>query len=73
MLDEDSRAGVDLWPVGHVFRTGHRIRIQIASGAHPRFNRNPGTGQPLASATKVVIAHLISADTIDLRNRRDGT
>jgi putative CocE/NonD family hydrolase len=48
---------IDLWPAGHVFRAGHRIRIQIASGAHPRFNRNPGTGAPLATATKLVIAN----------------
>jgi uncharacterized protein len=48
---------VDLWPAGHVVRTGHRTRIQIASGAHPRFNRNPGTGAPLATATKLVIAN----------------
>ncbi len=48
---------VALWPAGHVFRTGHRIRIQITSGAHPRFNRNLGTGQPLAAATKLVIAN----------------
>jgi uncharacterized protein len=47
---------VDLWPAGHVFRTGHRIRLQIASGAHPRFNRNLGTGRPLATATEFVIA-----------------
>jgi putative CocE/NonD family hydrolase len=48
---------VELWPAGHVFRSGHQIRIQISSGAHPRFNRNPGTGQPLATATKLVIAN----------------
>jgi putative CocE/NonD family hydrolase len=51
------RARVELWPAGHVFREGHRIRIQISSGAHPRFNRNLGTGEPLSGATKLVIAH----------------
>ena len=51
------RTRVELWPAAHVFHAGHRIRIQISSGAHPRFNRNLGTGQPLASATKLVIAH----------------
>ncbi len=48
---------VELWPAGHVFHAGHRIRIQIASGSHPRFNRNPGTREPLATATKLVIAN----------------
>eukprot|EP00474_Spongospora_subterranea_P010432 CRZ10890.1 hypothetical protein [Spongospora subterranea] len=36
---------VDMWAVGHVFLPGHRIRIQICSGAHPRFSRNSGTGE----------------------------
>jgi hypothetical protein len=54
--DRIRQTPVELWPAGHVFRTGHRIRIQIASGAHPRFNRNPGTGQPLATTTKLAIA-----------------
>ncbi len=42
---------VDLWPMGHVFRRGHRIRVHVAGGAHPRTARNPGTGEPLGSAT----------------------
>ncbi|WHT20257.1 CocE/NonD family hydrolase [Crossiella sp. CA-258035] len=42
---------IRLWPAGHVFRRGHRIRVQVASGAHPRHIRNPGTGEPLAETT----------------------
>ncbi len=42
---------VELWPMGHVFRRGHRLRIHVAGGAHPRSARNPGTGEPLGSAT----------------------
>ena len=38
-------------------RRGHRIRLQVSSGAHPRFNRNPGTGAPLATAIEVRVAH----------------
>jgi putative CocE/NonD family hydrolase len=41
---------VRLWPTGHQFRTGHQIRVQISGGAHPRFARNPGTGEPLGTA-----------------------
>ncbi|MFC7625253.1 CocE/NonD family hydrolase [Microlunatus sp. GCM10028923] len=44
-------AQVELWPVGHVFRRGHRIRVQVSGGAHPRFVRNLGTAEPLATAT----------------------
>jgi putative CocE/NonD family hydrolase len=30
--------------------------VQVSSGAHPCFARNPGTGQPLATATKLQVA-----------------
>ena len=45
------RVAFDLWPIGHRFAAGHRIRLQVSSGAHPRFARNPGTGEDLATAT----------------------
>lgn len=35
----------DLWPIAHRFAAGHRIRLQVSSGAHPRYVRNPGTGE----------------------------
>jgi uncharacterized protein len=35
--------------VAHRFQRGHRIRLQVAGGAHPRFARNPGNGQLDAS------------------------
>jgi putative CocE/NonD family hydrolase len=41
----------DLWPTGHVFAAGHRIRLQVSSGAHPRYARNPGTGEEPLTAT----------------------
>jgi hypothetical protein len=49
----DGTRAVDLDMVGvaYVFRAGHRIRLQVASGAHPRLVRNTGTGDPLATAT----------------------
>ncbi|MFG1708047.1 CocE/NonD family hydrolase [Nonomuraea sp. M3C6] len=43
-------ADIELWPIAHRFGRGHRIRLQVASGAHPRFGRNPGTGEPVATA-----------------------
>ncbi len=45
------RVAFDLWPMGHRFAAGHRIRLQVSSGAHPRYARNPGTGEDLATAT----------------------
>jgi hypothetical protein len=35
---------VDLGGCAHVFRRGHRIRLQVTSGSFPRFERNPQTG-----------------------------
>ncbi|NGN63641.1 CocE/NonD family hydrolase [Streptomyces sp. A7024] len=48
--DEITRASLRLWPTAHVFKRGHRIRVQVSSGAFPRYNRNPGTGEPRATA-----------------------
>jgi hypothetical protein len=42
----------ELWPIGHRFAAGHRIRLQVSSGAHPRYARNPGTGEDPARATE---------------------
>ena len=47
---------VDLWPTGHRFDRGHRIRVQVASAAFPRFARNPGTGEPPATGVRLVPA-----------------
>jgi putative CocE/NonD family hydrolase len=44
---------VKLWPTGHRFGSGHRIRVQVSGGAHPRFARNTGTAEPLATATRL--------------------
>ncbi|OKH98109.1 peptidase S15 [Streptomyces sp. CB02923] len=45
---------VEMSPAAHSFAAGHRIRLQISGGAHPRFARNTGTGEPLATATRLV-------------------
>ncbi|HEX6873730.1 MAG TPA: CocE/NonD family hydrolase [Micromonosporaceae bacterium] len=41
---------VELWPAAHRFRTGHRLRVQVSGGAYPRYARNLGTPDPLATA-----------------------
>jgi hypothetical protein len=46
----------ELWPVAHRFGAGNRLRLQVSSGAHPRYARNTGTGEPLATATTLAIA-----------------
>ncbi|WP_394551745.1 CocE/NonD family hydrolase [Agromyces sp. MMS24-JH15] len=45
-----------LWPTFHRFAVGHRIGVQVSSGAHPRYARNPGTGEAAALAAETVVA-----------------
>jgi hypothetical protein len=54
--DELGRATVRLWPTAHRFRAGHRIRLQVSSGAFPRYARNLGTGEPLLNASTLRVA-----------------
>lgn len=60
-LGERTAAGtmhvrIELWPTACRFRKGHRLRLQVSSGAHPRYSRNPGSGEPLATAKTLVAA-----------------
>jgi uncharacterized protein len=52
--EDPQRITVELWPTAHRFAAGHRIRLQVSSGAHPRYARNPGSGEPLATATTLL-------------------
>ncbi|MEU1548339.1 CocE/NonD family hydrolase [Nocardia sp. NPDC005745] len=54
--DEITATTVTLWPTAHRFERGHRIRVQVSSGAFPRFARNSGTGEPHTTATTLLAA-----------------
>jgi uncharacterized protein len=54
--DQVTAATVRLWPTAYRFRAGHRIRVQVSSGSFPRYARNPGTGEPRATAVRLVAA-----------------
>jgi hypothetical protein len=43
---------VDLWPTAYRFARGHRLRVQISSGAFPRWARNLGGTETLGQATE---------------------
>jgi uncharacterized protein len=45
---------VPMSSTAHRFAAGHRLRVQVSGGAHPRFARSTGTGEPLATATRLV-------------------
>jgi uncharacterized protein len=47
----DSAVRIELDAVAHRFRAGSCIRVLVAGGSHPRFIRNLGTDEPLATAT----------------------
>ncbi|QHC27059.1 CocE/NonD family hydrolase [Streptomyces sp. GS7] len=54
------RVSVELWPVAHRFRAGHRLRVHLCSGGHPRIARHTGSadlvdtgGAPLAADQEV--------------------
>ncbi len=38
---------VEPFPTANIFKKGHRIRLDISSSNFPRFDVNPGTGEPL--------------------------
>ncbi|MFF2851988.1 CocE/NonD family hydrolase [Streptomyces sp. NPDC058001] len=47
---------LDLGPVAHRLAQAHRLRLQIAGGAHPFYTRNLGTGEDLPHATAMTTA-----------------
>jgi predicted acyl esterase len=40
-----NRVEIALGPTSMVFLKGHRIRLDISSGAYPRYDRNPSTAE----------------------------
>ncbi|MFC4591920.1 CocE/NonD family hydrolase [Sphaerisporangium corydalis] len=53
---------VELDAVAHRFARGNRIRLVVAGGSHPRWERNLGTGDDPATSTRMLPSHR----TIDL-------
>jgi putative CocE/NonD family hydrolase len=48
---------VSMSPTANTFKAGHRLRVQVSGSMHPRFARNLGTGEPLATATTLRASH----------------
>ena len=42
---------VELFPTAYRMQAGHRLRLQVAGGAFPRYARNFGTPEPFAAGT----------------------
>jgi uncharacterized protein len=45
---------VSMSATAHRFAAGHRLRVQVSGGAHPRWARNTGTSEQIATATSLV-------------------
>ena len=58
LADGSWRVAFGLWPIAHRFAAGHRIRLQVSSGAHPRYARNPGTAEDPNVTTRLVAVDL---------------
>ncbi|HET9111182.1 MAG TPA: CocE/NonD family hydrolase, partial [Ktedonobacterales bacterium] len=50
------RYTIDCWNTAHVFREGHRIAVQVASAAFPKYDRNLNTGAPLGVTSEMAVA-----------------
>ena len=47
---------VDLVGTSNAFLRGHRIRVDVTSSHFPQFDRNPNTGEPFGTGTRVQVA-----------------
>lgn len=47
---------IDLWSTSIVFKTGHKIRLEISSSNFPRWDRNPNTGEVAHEAKNLTTA-----------------
>ena len=47
---------IDCWNTAQVFKTGHRIGLEIASSAFPKYARNLNTGAPLGMTSEMAVA-----------------
>ena len=52
----DEAVQVTLPPTAATFKAGHRIRLQVASASFPHYARNLGSGESLATGTRMVAA-----------------
>jgi uncharacterized protein len=55
---DDTPITVPMSSTAYRFNAGHRIRLQVSGGAHPRYARNTGTAEPAATATRLVPADI---------------
>lgn len=47
---------IDMWETSNVFKTGHRIRLEVSSSNFPRFDRNLNTGRRPGRDAEMAVA-----------------
>ena len=47
---------IQLYPTSNIFKSNHRIRVDISSSNFPRFDVNPNTGEPLNDNRQITTA-----------------
>ena len=47
---------IELTPTSNLFKSGHRIRVDISSSNFPRFDINPNTGEAMGRHTRTQVA-----------------
>lgn len=47
---------IDLWATSVLFKKGERIRVEVSSSAFNKYNRNTNTGEPIADASRTIVA-----------------
>jgi putative CocE/NonD family hydrolase len=47
---------IRLYPTANVFKTGHRLRLDVTSSSFPRFSRNLNTGEDVGTGTRMEVA-----------------
>ncbi len=48
---------IDMWSTSHVFKAGHRLRLDVSSSSFPRYDRNQNTGRELGMDAEFRIAN----------------
>ncbi|HKH40053.1 MAG TPA: CocE/NonD family hydrolase, partial [Rubrobacter sp.] len=60
---------IDLWATGITFLPGHRMRVEITSSSHPRWERNLNTGESTLESSRTEVAHQIIFHDAGRRSR----
>jgi uncharacterized protein len=44
---------IDMWSTSHVFKAGHRVRLDVCSSNFPRYDRNQNTGHEFGATSEI--------------------